>query len=77
MKDFTVMLKNTVEFPDCENQQGRNLPNFITMDYLKNCMYDKKKDPHCPIFRIGDIVKWSGDDFDRVAIKVKFTTPIT
>lgn len=73
VKDFTVMLKNSVEFPDCGNQQGRNLPNHMTESKqvdLKTCMYDKLTDPHCPIFRIGDIVKWGGDDFSRVAIKV-------
>ncbi|ODM99155.1 P2X purinoceptor 4, partial [Orchesella cincta] len=69
VQDFTIMLKNTVEFPDCGNQQGRNLPHNITASYLKDCMYHKETDPLCPIFRIGDIIKWSGDEFSRVAVK--------
>lgn len=71
VENFTVLLKNTVEFPGCSDPyQMRNLPNQVNKDYLKHCRYDADKDPLCPIFRIGDIVKWSGDNFTEVAIKV-------
>lgn len=70
VKDFTVMLKNTVDFPGCRGPQLTNTPNEITKSYFKKCKFDKEKDPLCPIFRIGDVVEWSGDNFTKTAIKV-------
>lgn len=69
VKDFTVLLKNTVDFPGCGDPQVRNLPSFVNPDYLKTCRYNNVSDPLCPVFRIGDIVRWSGDDFEEVAVK--------
>lgn len=69
--NFTVMLKNTVEFPGCGlgKQQGRNLPSdFRQADYLKKCKYDENMDPLCPIFKIGDIVSSAGGNFTKVAV---------
>lgn len=69
VEDFTVMLKNTVEFPGCSNPQIWNAPTGVTRNYLRECKYDKDEEPLCPIFRIGDIVRWSGDNFTEVAVK--------
>lgn len=38
--------------------------------YLKRCSYDKENDPYCPIFRLGELVRWAGHDFQEMAIKV-------
>lgn len=70
VKDFTVMLKNTVDFPGCSEPQVKNAPDDVTKNYLKKCRYNRVSDPLCPIFRIGDIVEWSGDNFTETAIKV-------
>lgn len=69
VEDFTVLLKNTVEFPGCSSSQIWNAPTGVTKNYLRECQYDKEEDPLCPIFRIGDIVEWSGDNFTEVAVK--------
>lgn len=38
--------------------------------YLKGCSFDKEKDTYCPKFRLGDLVRWSGHDFQDMAAKV-------
>jgi len=68
IKDFTVMIKNTVEFPECgKDLHKRNILESATKEYLEQCNYNKKNDTSCPIFRIGDIVEWSGQNFSEVA----------
>lgn len=57
VKDFTVMLKNTVDFPGCSEPHVQNALNDVTRTYLKKCRYNRVSDPLCPIFRIGDIVE--------------------
>lgn len=39
--------------------------------YLKRCSYDKDQHPYCPIFRVGDLVGWTGHDFQDMAVKVQ------
>lgn len=38
--------------------------------YLKSCTYDSQDDVYCPIFRLGDLVSWTGYDFQDMAAKV-------
>ena len=38
-----------------------NLAN-MTNDYFANCLNDPVKDPYCPIFRVGDIMKAAEPD---------------
>ncbi|XP_011615583.1 P2X purinoceptor 5 isoform X2 [Takifugu rubripes] len=37
--------------------------------YLKRCSFDKEKDLYCPIFQLGELVRWSGHDFQEMAVK--------
>jgi hypothetical protein len=63
------MIKNSIHFPECgEEFQRRNIVGNATSEYLASCIYDPKKNPYCPIFRIGDIVHWAGADYSQVAI---------
>jgi len=48
----------------------RNILQHINSTYLKNCTFNRKTDPHCPIFRLGDIVTEAGEDFSVIALKV-------
>lgn len=48
----------------------RNLVEGITTSYLKKCTYHKNKDPFCPVFELGYIVKESGQNFHALALKV-------
>lgn len=37
--------------------------------YLKSCRYSTEH-PYCPIFLLGDIVRWAGSDFQEMASEV-------
>uniref|UniRef100_A0A8C1QY66 P2X purinoceptor n=2 Tax=Cyprinus carpio TaxID=7962 RepID=A0A8C1QY66_CYPCA len=37
--------------------------------YLKMCRYDKDHHPYCPIFLVGDVINWTGNSFQDLAIK--------
>ncbi|GFW89812.1 p2X purinoceptor 4 [Trichonephila clavipes] len=69
-QDFTILIKNFVDFPKFENAKRRNIKDTSNSSYLKNCLFDPVDSPDCPIFRLGDIVEWSGQkDYNDVAAK--------
>uniref|UniRef100_A0ACB8ECQ7 P2X purinoceptor 1 n=1 Tax=Sphaerodactylus townsendi TaxID=933632 RepID=A0ACB8ECQ7_9SAUR len=47
----------------------RNLVERVTKQYLRNCTYHKVRDPLCPVFELGYIVKESGQTFSALAQK--------
>ncbi|KAF8767709.1 P2X purinoceptor 4 like protein [Argiope bruennichi] len=59
-EDFTVLIKNFVDFPKFANAKRRNIKDTSDTDYLKSCLYDPQNSTDCPIFKLGDIVRWSG-----------------
>ncbi|XP_021968650.2 P2X purinoceptor 4 isoform X2 [Folsomia candida] len=66
--NFTVLIKNSVEFPECgKDLHYRNIKNKSSSDYLEKCLHSVGEDDHCPILRLGDVVTWSGEDFSKVA----------
>ncbi|XP_037367091.1 P2X purinoceptor 7 isoform X2 [Talpa occidentalis] len=63
-ENFTVFIKNNIDFPG-HNYTTRNIfPGLNT-----TCTFHKTRDPLCPIFRLGDIFQETGDNFSDVAIK--------
>lgn len=65
-KNFTVLLKNFVQFPEY-NETRRNVPDHDdNIDKTHDCLYDPIYNRHCPIFRLGDIVE---GDYDSIAKK--------
>uniref|UniRef100_A0A672S3N5 P2X purinoceptor n=1 Tax=Sinocyclocheilus grahami TaxID=75366 RepID=A0A672S3N5_SINGR len=65
---FTVLIKNNIQYPKFSFRK-RNLLHHINSTYLKNCTFDRKTDPHCPIFRLGHMVTEAGEDFSIMALK--------
>lgn len=63
-ENFTVFIKNNIDFPG-HNFTMRN----ILPDFNKTCIFHKTKNPLCPIFRLGDIFQETGDNFSEVAIQ--------
>lgn len=55
-KQFTVFIKNNIEFPKY-NVKRRNLPDNVSNDYLQNCRYDGGANSRCPIFNLESIVE--------------------
>ncbi|KAK8766834.1 hypothetical protein V5799_006385 [Amblyomma americanum] len=68
VRNFTVLIKNYIEF-SLFHVRRSNLHDIENSTYIKYCRYHPEKDPHCPVFRIGDMVDAAGEDFDDVATK--------
>ncbi|XP_067350432.1 P2X purinoceptor 5 isoform X1 [Channa argus] len=67
-QNFTVYIKNFIRFPKFEYSKS-NVLETSDSNYLKNCSYDREKHHYCPIFRLGDLVSWTGHDFQDMAVK--------
>ncbi|NXX93246.1 P2RX7 protein, partial [Centropus bengalensis] len=63
-EDFTVLIKNNIHFPKF-NHTVLNIPSILNT----SCTYNKKTSPFCPIFRLGDILQESKQNFSEVAVK--------
>uniref|UniRef100_A0AAQ6IJG2 P2X purinoceptor n=1 Tax=Anabas testudineus TaxID=64144 RepID=A0AAQ6IJG2_ANATE len=67
-ENFTIYIKNFIRFPKFEFSKS-NVLETSDRNYLKSCSYDKEHHPYCPIFRIGDLISWTGHDFQDMAVK--------
>ncbi|ODM98124.1 P2X purinoceptor 4 [Orchesella cincta] len=68
-KDFTVLVKNSIEFPAFGSYyKRRNIMEGAKALYLQNCLYNPKTDPYCPTFRLGDIVTGAKESYTNVAL---------
>ncbi|XP_074048592.1 P2X purinoceptor 1-like [Macrotis lagotis] len=65
---FTLFIKNSISFPRFKVNR-RNLVETVSSQYLKNCTYHRSKEPLCPIFNLGSIVHYSGQNFSTLAVK--------
>ncbi|NXP11631.1 P2RX7 protein, partial [Thinocorus orbignyianus] len=63
-EDFTVLIKNNVNFPKF-NYTIANSPSVLNT----SCTYNKTTSPLCPIFRLGDIIKEANESFSKMAVK--------
>uniref|UniRef100_A0A673URZ6 P2X purinoceptor n=2 Tax=Suricata suricatta TaxID=37032 RepID=A0A673URZ6_SURSU len=63
-ENFTVLIKNNIDFPG-HNYTMRNILPGVNI----TCTYHKTQNPQCPIFRLGDIFRETGDNFSDVAIQ--------
>ncbi|KAI5761350.1 P2RX3 [Gulo gulo luscus] len=65
-ENFTIFIKNSIRFPLFNFEKGNLLPNLTASD-MKTCRFHPDKDPFCPILRVGDVVKFAGQDFAKLA----------
>ncbi|KAK7934025.1 hypothetical protein WMY93_004921 [Mugilogobius chulae] len=65
-ENFTVLIKNNIRFP-AFNYIRRNILPWMNDAYLKRC--ERRLDPLCPIFRLGDMVKEAGEDFRQLSVE--------
>ncbi|XP_009878584.1 PREDICTED: P2X purinoceptor 7 [Charadrius vociferus] len=63
-EDFTVLIKNNINFPKF-NYTVLNFPPNLNI----SCTYNKITSPHCPIFRLGDILQEANQNFSEMAVK--------
>ncbi|XP_061608559.1 P2X purinoceptor 5 isoform X2 [Phyllopteryx taeniolatus] len=67
-ENFTIYIKNFIRFPMFEFSKS-NVLDSADDSYMKRCSYDQVNHPYCPIFRLGDLVKRAGHDFQDMAAK--------
>ncbi|XP_010157744.1 PREDICTED: P2X purinoceptor 5 isoform X1 [Eurypyga helias] len=63
-ENFTVYIKNSIRFPKFKFSKMNVLAT--NESYLKSCRYSTEH-PYCPIFLLGNIVRWAGSDFQEMA----------
>ncbi|XP_077989930.1 P2X purinoceptor 5-like [Glandiceps talaboti] len=68
---FTVFIKNPVQYPTLDHRQTNVLQTDDGDVFLKNCHFDPSNETlqFCPIFGIGEMVEWAGQDFEQMAMK--------
>ncbi|XP_037348637.1 P2X purinoceptor 5 isoform X2 [Talpa occidentalis] len=66
-EDFTIYIKNFIRFPKF-NFSKTNVLDTKDRTFLKSCQYDLKN-PYCPIFRLGSMVRWAGSNFTKLALQ--------
>lgn len=65
-ENFTIYIKNFIQFPKFKFAKS-NVLQTTDESYLKKCTYNEEIHPYCPIFRLGDITKQAGYDFQDLA----------
>ncbi|XP_038059541.1 P2X purinoceptor 4-like [Patiria miniata] len=63
---FTVLIKNTATYSKFHFSK-RNILESSNTSYLKGCMYNNHLDRFCPIFKLGDIIDATGEDYNALA----------
>nr|XP_006634229.1 PREDICTED: P2X purinoceptor 3 [Lepisosteus oculatus] len=69
-ENFTIFIKNSIRFPMFNFTKGNFLPN-ITKTYIKTCNFHPVEHRYCPIFRLGDVLKFAHQDFYALASQVQ------
>ncbi|XP_038620774.1 P2X purinoceptor 3 [Tachyglossus aculeatus] len=65
-ENFTIFIKNSIRFPLFNFEKGNLLPD-LTAEDMKRCRFHPDTAPFCPILRLGDVVKFAGQDFAKIA----------
>ncbi|XP_053179850.1 P2X purinoceptor 3a [Scomber japonicus] len=68
VKNFTIFIKNSIRFPLFNVIRG-NFPSTMTSAEIKSCTYHPEKRPFCPIFRVGDVLNFTGQTVEDLANK--------
>ncbi|VEL24361.1 unnamed protein product, partial [Protopolystoma xenopodis] len=65
--NYTVFIKHAIEFTAYRVNRP-NVLKWMTNQYLADCRNNKDdpRDKYCPIFRLGDIIRWSGANTYRM-----------
>ncbi|XP_056097299.1 P2X purinoceptor 3b [Rhinichthys klamathensis goyatoka] len=68
VENFTIFIKNSIRFPRFNFTKGNFLPN-INSSYIKKCNFDSESNMYCPIFKVGDVIRFAQQDFTTLAKK--------
>uniref|UniRef100_A0A673BVQ1 Purinergic receptor P2X, ligand-gated ion channel, 8 n=1 Tax=Sphaeramia orbicularis TaxID=375764 RepID=A0A673BVQ1_9TELE len=65
-ENFTIYIKNFIRFSKFAFSKS-NVLKTNDDSYLKKCRYDEELHPYCPIFRLGEITRRAGHNFQDMA----------
>ncbi|KAL4640618.1 P2X purinoceptor 3-like [Arapaima gigas] len=68
VENFTIFIKNSIRFPLFNFTKGNFLPT-ITSSYITKCNFDPVNNTYCPIFKVGDTIRFAHQDFSTLAHK--------
>uniref|UniRef100_UPI0037E95282 P2X purinoceptor 3a isoform X2 n=1 Tax=Semicossyphus pulcher TaxID=241346 RepID=UPI0037E95282 len=68
VNNFTIFIKNSIRFPLFNVTRG-NFPSTMNSSEIKSCKYNPDTNPFCPIFRVGDVLNYTGQDVENLAAK--------
>ncbi|XP_029965023.1 P2X purinoceptor 3a [Salarias fasciatus] len=68
VKNFTIFIKNSIRFPLFDVTRG-NFPSTMTSSQIRNCTYHPELNPFCPIFRVGDVLNYTGQSIEDLSAK--------
>ncbi|XP_031158961.1 P2X purinoceptor 3a isoform X2 [Sander lucioperca] len=66
VNNFTIFIKNSIRFPLFNVTRG-NFPTTMTAAEIKSCTYHPETRPFCPIFLVGDVLNYTGQNVDDLA----------
>ncbi|KAK7933505.1 hypothetical protein WMY93_004401 [Mugilogobius chulae] len=69
VENFTIFIKNSIRFPAFNYAKFRQYPSNDDTTYIKTCNYDMVNNTYCPIFRVGDVVRYAQQNFTMLAHK--------
>ncbi|XP_035525212.1 P2X purinoceptor 3a [Morone saxatilis] len=68
VNDFTIFIKNSIRFPLFNVTRG-NFPSTMTSEEIRKCTFHPETNPFCPIFLVGDVLKYTGQNVADLAEK--------
>ncbi|XP_063075715.1 P2X purinoceptor 3b [Engraulis encrasicolus] len=68
VQNFTIFIKNSIRFPLFNFTKGNFLPN-ISKEHIGKCNFDPDHDKFCPIFKVGDVLRFAHQNFTTLAHK--------
>ncbi|XP_055084602.1 P2X purinoceptor 3-like [Periophthalmus magnuspinnatus] len=68
IRNFTIFIKNSINFPLFDVSRG-NVLSTMTLEEIRKCTYHPEKSPFCPIFRVGDILRYAGQTVEELIQK--------
>ncbi|OQV14284.1 P2X purinoceptor 4 [Hypsibius exemplaris] len=65
-ENLTVLVKNYIVFPRFHTKRQSISLTANSSRYFATCLYHPETDPLCPVFRLGDIVSFSGERYEEL-----------
>uniref|UniRef100_A0AAY5JZK3 P2X purinoceptor n=1 Tax=Esox lucius TaxID=8010 RepID=A0AAY5JZK3_ESOLU len=69
VENFTIFIKNSIRFPLFNLQSEGNFLPTITTQYINTCNFDQENNTYCPIFKVGDVIRYAQQNFTKLAQK--------